>query len=101
MSPTSEAQVAKLKCTSDRYDCDGTRYDSVDDFLEMCEAVFDVRPKLTERIDGWHDSEGLVLVQTRSAPVVRRSRRGPPDGERDQMDYAWNEPGAPFRSADY
>jgi hypothetical protein len=26
---------------------------------------------------------------------------GPPPGERDQLDYAWNEPGAPFRSADY
>jgi hypothetical protein len=25
----------------------------------------------------------------------------PPDGERDQMDYPWNEPGAPFKSGDY
>ena len=30
-----------------------------------------------------------------------RRRRKMPDGEKDQMDYPWNEPGAPFRDANY
>lgn len=31
----------------------------------------------------------------------RRRRPQMPDGEHDQLDDPWNEPGAPFRSGDY
>ncbi len=47
----------------------------------------------------------MVFNEDEDAPVKRKTRKARkarmPDGERDQLDYAWNEPGAPFRSADY
>ena len=51
-------------CVSDRYDPDrATPYDSVNDFLMMCDWAFgpDDVPTLLERADGWYDTEGLVL----------------------------------------
>lgn len=37
----------------------------------------------------------------RGKPRKPRRKAQMPDGERDQLDYPWNEPGAPFRSGDY
>jgi len=37
----------------------------------------------------------------KAKPFTKKKGKGPRDHEKDQMDYPWNEPGAPFRSSDY
>lgn len=56
-------------CISDRYDpgTNAQAYESVDDFLSMCDACFGEAPELIKHADGWRDAmDGeLVLVSVK------------------------------------
>lgn len=63
----TEVEVA-FRCVSDRYDADGrTPYDSVEDFLRMCESVHGERPELTERVGDWYEGKTLILEPVENA----------------------------------
>jgi hypothetical protein len=49
----------------------------------------------------YHDGGGVLQASCGGDAPRSARRRTMPDGEKDQLDYAWNEPGAPFRSGDY
>ena len=53
------------RCTNDTYDPDGTEtYDSVEDFLHMCDDCFGERPEIVEQYGGdWCDESGAVVLE--------------------------------------
>lgn len=57
----------KYYCTNDRYNQDYSEYDSIEEFLDMCQEVFGEKPTLTEKIDGghsvWMDEQGEIVLQ--------------------------------------
>ncbi len=61
-------------CYSDRYTPTADEFASVDEFFAMCRSVFGEAPALTLRADGWHDDQGLVLVETSEAYTRRCPR---------------------------
>lgn len=61
------------KCVSDEWDQGGrTLYNSVEDFLSMCDYVFSTRPDLVYvGLDLYDENKGeCVLVDTRDLPVL-------------------------------